>query len=134
MPHGFNWPTDTIKLKRLWTRVFILHTETLGYNILSLMETGSLLNPSRPNPRQREKNYLDFHFHTSLWSSKGFMKALKAFIKPFAAPQRSAKIKFKLIFILTQISSMYSTGSVNTMLTDQVRLFNKMCCWHAVKW
>ena len=97
------------------------------------METGSLLNPSRPNPGRREKNYLDFHFHTSLWSSRGLMKALKAFIKPIAAPQRSVKIKFKLIFILTQISSMYSTGSVNTMLTDQVRLFNKICCWHAVK-
>ena len=25
----------------------------------------------------------DFYFHTSLCASKGFMKALKAFIKPF---------------------------------------------------
>ena len=28
------------------------------------------------------------------------MKALKAFIKPFEKPQRSVKIKFKLIFSL----------------------------------
>ena len=35
----------------------------------------------------------DFYFHTFLCASKGFMKALKAFIKPFEAPQRSVKIK-----------------------------------------
>ena len=29
-------------------------------------------------------------------ASKGFMKALKAFIKPFEAPQRSVKIKIEL--------------------------------------
>ena len=32
----------------------------------------------------------NFYFHHS---SKGFMKALKAFIKPFETPQRSVKIK-----------------------------------------
>ena len=36
---------------------------------------------------------LNFYFHTSFGASKGFMKALKAFIKPFEAPQRSVKIK-----------------------------------------
>ena len=36
---------------------------------------------------------LNFYFHTSLCASKGFMKALKAFIKPFEAAQRSVKIK-----------------------------------------
>ena len=35
---------------------------------------------------------LNFYFHTA---SKGFMKAFKAFIKPFEAPQRSAKIKIQ---------------------------------------
>ena len=49
-------------------------------------------NPSRPDPGQREKIDLNFYFHTSLYASKGFMKALKAFIKPFEAPQRSVKI------------------------------------------
>ena len=33
---------------------------------------------------------LNLYFHTSLWCSKGFMKA---FIKTFEAPQRSVKIK-----------------------------------------
>ena len=32
---------------------------------------------------------LSFYFHTSLWCLKG----LKAFIKPFEAPQRSVKVK-----------------------------------------
>ena len=43
--------------------------------------------------RRREKNELNFYFYTSLCCLKGFMKALKAFIKPFEAPQRSVKIK-----------------------------------------
>ena len=50
-----------------------------------------MINPSHPNPRWREKIKLNYYFHTS--ASKGFMKALKAFIKPFEAPQRSVKIK-----------------------------------------
>ena len=36
---------------------------------------------------------LNFYFHTFLWCPEGFMKAFKAFIKPFKAPQRSVKIK-----------------------------------------
>ena len=48
-----------------------------------------LINPSRPNLGRKEKIKLKFYFHTSFWSSKGFMKALKTFIKPFEAPQRS---------------------------------------------
>ena len=43
------------------------------------------VDPSRPDPGQREKIKLNFRFHT-LW-------CLKAFIKPFEAPQRSVKIK-----------------------------------------
>ena len=46
------------------------------------------LNLSRPNPGRREKNKLNFHFHTSLW----------CLIKPFEAPQRSMKIKIELNF------------------------------------
>ena len=36
---------------------------------------------------------LTFYFHTSLWCLKRFMKAFKALIKPFEAPQKSVKIK-----------------------------------------
>ena len=50
-------------------------------------------NPSRPNPGQREKIKLNFYFLRSCGTYKGFMKALKAVIKPFEAPQRSVKIK-----------------------------------------
>ena len=48
------------------------------------------VNPSRLNPGRTEKIKLNLYFHTSLWfpkrfydGLKGFMKALKAFIKPF---------------------------------------------------
>ena len=41
------------------------------------------------------------------------MKALKAFIKPFEAPQRSVKIKFNLNFISMQLPEMHGTGRVN---------------------
>ena len=40
------------------------------------------------NPGRREKIKLNFYFHTSL----------KAFIKPFEAPQRSVEIKIQLNF------------------------------------
>ena len=41
---------------------------------------------------------LKFYFHTSLWCLKRFYEGLKAFIKPFEAPQRSVKIKILLNF------------------------------------
>ena len=67
-------------------------------------------NPSRPNPRQREKVKLNFHFHT-----KGFMKLLKAFIKLSEAPQRSVKIKI----ISIQLSEMHGTLRVKSQLWKQ---------------
>ena len=42
-------------------------------------------------PNKEKKIKLNFHF--TLGASKGFMKACKAFISPFEAPQRSGKIK-----------------------------------------
>ena len=41
---------------------------------------------------------LIFIFTLLCGASKGFMKALTAFIKPFEAPQRSVKKNFQLIF------------------------------------
>ena len=52
-----------------------------------------VVNSSRPNPRRREKIKLMFIFILLCGASKGVMKALKVFIKPFEAPQRSMKIK-----------------------------------------
>ena len=43
--------------------------------------------------RKKRKKKLNFYFTLLYGASKGFMKALKVFIKPFEAPQRSVKIK-----------------------------------------
>ena len=50
-----------------------------------------------------------FIFTLLCGASKGFMKALKVFIKPFEAPQRSVKIKIELNFFS---SSGIGTGRV----------------------
>ena len=54
---------------------------------------GYHFHPSRPDPGQREKKIKFFIFTHLRVALKGFMKTLKAFIKPFVAPQRSVKIK-----------------------------------------
>ena len=46
-----------------------------------------------PIPDKKKKLTYIFIFTLLGGASKGFMKALKAFIKPFEAPQRSLKIK-----------------------------------------
>ena len=70
------------------------------------MKTLFVLKPFHPDPEQREKINLNFHFHTSSWCSKRFYEGLKAFIKPFETLQRSLKIKIKLTLILIQLSEM----------------------------
>ena len=52
-----------------------------------------VVNSSRTSPGRREKIKLMFIFILLCGASKGFMKALKVFIKPFEAPRRSMKIK-----------------------------------------
>ena len=42
---------------------------------------------------------LNFHLALLCGPSKGFIKAFKAFIKLFEAPQRSVKIKIKQFFL-----------------------------------
>ena len=46
-----------------------------------------------PIPAEEKKLSEIFIFTLLCGASKGFMKAFKAFIKPFEAPQRSVKIK-----------------------------------------
>ena len=46
-----------------------------------------------PIPDEEKKINVNFYFHTSLWCLERFYEGLKAFIKPFEALQRSAKIK-----------------------------------------
>ena len=45
------------------------------------------------------------------------MKALKAFIKPFEAPQRSVGKKLKLTIISIQLSEIHGAGRVNILVT-----------------
>ena len=75
-------------------------------------------NSSCPIPGRRGKIKLNFYFHFSLCclkrfyeGLKGFMKALKAFIKPLGGTQRSGK-KVNIIFISTQLSEMHRMGRV----------------------
>ena len=49
------------------------------------------INPTHPVPWRRKKKYLNFYFHTSLWCQKQ---------------------KFKLIFILIQISKIHRTERI----------------------
>ena len=54
------------------------------------------MNSTRTDPGRREKTNLSFYFHTSLRCLKRFYEALKAFIKPSEAPQRSVKINIQV--------------------------------------
>ena len=53
-----------------------------------------MFNPSHLDPRFKEK-IKNLIFMFVLLFGKGFMKAIKALIKPFEVPQRSVKIKIK---------------------------------------
>ena len=64
----FTFPTTT----KIYRKLIVQYILDIKYNI------SCFLNPSRPNPWQKEKNNF---------------KAFKAFIKAFEAPQRSEKIK-----------------------------------------
>ena len=52
-----------------------------------------VFNPSYPDLGRTEKITYIFIFTLLCGAAKDFMKAFKAFIKPFEAPQRSVKIK-----------------------------------------
>ena len=65
------------------------------------------------NKKINIKELAIFIFTLLCGASKNFMKALKAFIKPFEAPQRSVKIKNSLkIFISIQLSEMSGSLTV----------------------
>ena len=53
-------------------------SQRLGNKGQSLLKFVSLvqINPSRPKPRRREKNKLNFYFRTSLWCLKRFYQGL----------------------------------------------------------
>ena len=74
------------------------------------------------NPGQSEKIKLNFYFHTLCGASKGFMKVLKAFIKPFEAPQRSVKIKIELNFYLNPAIARFeqNLSSISLFYADYI--------------
>ena len=71
-----------------------------------------LLNHNVPIPDKEKKLTEIFIFTLLCGASKGFMNALKTFIKPFEARQRSVKIKIQLNFFS---SSGIGTGRVKKL-------------------
>ena len=60
---------------------------------------------------------LDFYFYSSfLCASKGFMKALNAFIKPFEAPQKSVKMEIYVNFYFNESFCDSLSGKVTATL------------------
>ena len=80
-----------VSLETTWKALSndFLHSQV---SLSKALSSNSASNPPHPNPGRREKIKLQIYFHTSLSCLKGFMKALKAFIKPFEAPQRSVRV------------------------------------------
>ena len=83
--------------------IFVQQTKRL-YCILTLYaptpQNGYTHNGYIPSPILDEEKKLTYIFMFPLLcgASKGFMKTLKAFIKPFEAQQRSVKIKIQVYF------------------------------------
>ena len=76
---------------------------TPAVSLIFAVDIGTIINHIRLDPRWREKINLFFIFTLLCGVWKVFMKAFKAFAKPFEASQRSVKIKFKLILISTNM-------------------------------
>ena len=57
------------------------------------IKSGILLSPFHQNPGQREKNILNFYFHTSLWCLKRFYEGLKGPHKTFCGTTKKCENK-----------------------------------------
>ena len=73
----------------------------------------TILKPSRPVPHEDKKLSYIFYFTLLFGASKG---VVKAFIKPFEAPQRSVKIKI-VLFNSIQLSEMHGMGKVKELVS-----------------
>ena len=62
-----------------------------------MLTTTTYFKVSRTVDSQRQLTYI-FIFTFPCDAAKGFIKAFKAFVKSFEAPERSVKIKISLIF------------------------------------
>ena len=70
----------------------------IGLSLITLLSQLTLLAPCVSESYLKIKINLNFYFALLCGASKGFMKASKAFIKPFERPQRSVKIKILINF------------------------------------
>ena len=70
--------------------VILLLEVNVFFKLMSFPNNGVL---TLPVPIPDEEKKLKFFFRILCGASEGFTKALKAFIKPFEASQRSVKIK-----------------------------------------
>ena len=68
---------------------FVFIVSSMYYDCLA--STG--FNPSRPNPRRREKIKLHFYFHTSLWCLKRFYEGHKGLHKTFKGTSKKCENK-----------------------------------------
>ena len=55
-------------------------------------KANAYVNPSSPNPRQRENIKLIFYFQTTLWCLKKFYEGLKGVHKTFRGIKKGMKI------------------------------------------
>ena len=72
-----------------------------------------MFNYSLPNPKPREKNNINFYFHTSLRYLKKFYEGLKNLIKLLRHHNEVWKQKFKLNFALIQFSKLNGEERLN---------------------
>ena len=76
---------------------FLFTVQIILINIKGLFLT--LLAPCISETCIKIKIKVNFYFCSSLCASKGFVKASKAFIKPFDAPQTSVKMRIEVNFL-----------------------------------
>ena len=74
-------------------RNHVRNVAEIKYGFAKLFVIFLLLALPVPIPDEEKNQVKFFSFALLFGASKGFMKAFKAFIKPFEVPQRSAKIK-----------------------------------------
>ena len=69
----------------------------------------TIFNAYRTNPEQKEKNNLNFYFHTSLWCFKRFYEGLKGLHKTFWRTTKKCENK-NLTWFLFQYNFQKCTG------------------------
>ena len=85
---------NEILLDFLFSHFFVVPQKVL----LRPLSSPAAFNSFRPDTGRKEKINLNVYFTLLSGASKGLGKALKAFIKPAEAPQRSVKIKIYVNF------------------------------------